>query len=71
MRKFRIVGYEVWRKGAKNPPEIDTYMPIGKIESKELTEDQLRQMRDDWERHKKLDKKKKRKKLLRRVAART
>jgi hypothetical protein len=67
-RKFRLIAYETWRKGARNAPEIDTYMPLGEIEGKEVTKEELDEI---WHKYGKLDKKKKRKKLLRRVAART
>jgi len=41
LRKFRLVAYEIWRKGAKYDPGIDMYMPIGKIESTEMTKEEL------------------------------
>jgi hypothetical protein len=65
------MAYETWRKGAKNTPGIDAYMPIGKEEAKELTKEELD---DIWKKYGKLDKKKKRMKLFRRkknVRART
>jgi hypothetical protein len=70
-RKFRLVAYEIWRKRTKNAPGIDIYMPIGKEDGKVLTEEEVSEMQEDWNKHKKLDKKKKRKKLLRRVKAGT
>jgi len=63
--KFRHIAYETWRKGAKNAPGIDTYMPIGEV--KKLGDEDLKQMQEDWDKHKKLNKKVKRKKLLRRL----
>lgn len=66
-RKFRLVAYESWRKGAKNAPGIDTYMPIGRLEEREVSDDDVAKMRENWEKHKKLDKRVKRKKLLRRL----
>jgi len=40
-------------------------MPIGEV--KKLGDEDLKQMQEDWNKHKKLDKTKKRKKLLRRL----
>lgn len=48
LRKFRIIAYEVWRKGAKHPPGIDSYMPIGKIDTQEKTVEELD---DIWEKY--------------------
>lgn len=66
-KKVRHIAYETWRKGSKNAPGIDTYMPIGRVEEKKLTDEEQKRMRDDWEKHKKLDKRVKRKKLLRKI----
>lgn len=49
--KFRQIAYEVWRKGAKFPPGIDTYMPIGQSKPKEMTEAELDEI---WRRYGKL-----------------
>jgi len=41
-RKARLIAYEVARKGAKYPPTIDTWMPIGdETNINERTEDEL------------------------------
>jgi len=41
-RKVRAISYEVWRKGTKNPPPIETYWPIGlDIKSHEKTTEEL------------------------------
>jgi len=41
LRKFRLIAYEIWRKGTKNPPDINVYMPIDKTESVEMTKEEL------------------------------
>jgi len=41
LQKFRLIAYEVWRKGIKNPPDINVYMPIDKTESVEMTKEEL------------------------------
>jgi len=56
-----LIAYETWRKGTKNSPEIDTYLPIGKVEEKELTKEELD---DIWTKYGRLDKKKKRVRLF-------
>jgi hypothetical protein len=51
-RRARQIAYEVWRKGGKNAPAIDTYMPIG-IVIREMTKEELD---DVWEEYGKLKK---------------
>jgi len=49
-RKFRIIAYEVWRKGTKSTTSIDAYMPIG-IDRCEITSEELD---DIWQKYGKL-----------------
>lgn len=62
LRKFRLIAFEVWRKGAKNAPEIDVYMPVGKVKEYAMTEEDLD---DVWKKYGKLDLSKKTVKLRR------
>lgn len=40
--KTRVIAYEVARKGAKNPPMIEQWMPIGdELNINNLTEEEL------------------------------
>ena len=58
-----MIAYETWRKGGKNAPGIESYMPIGSEESKELSKEELDEI---WKKYGKMDRKKKRVKLFRR-----
>lgn len=49
--KTRHIAYEVWRKGAKHPPDIDVYMPIGIEKPKEMTVEELDEI---WRKYGKL-----------------
>jgi len=41
-KMVRLIAYETWRKGAKNVPSIESYMPIGdEITRNEMTEEEL------------------------------
>ena len=58
-----MIAYETWRKGAKNSPSIESYMPIGQSEKhSDMTDDQLDEI---WQKYGKLDKKKRRKLIIR------
>lgn len=59
--KFRLVAYETWRKGARNAPEINAYMPIDKDGKSEMTKEELDEI---WKKYGKLDRKTKRIKLF-------
>jgi len=51
-RKFRKVAFEIWRKGTKTHADENQYMPIGEIESKEMTEEELDEI---WEKYGKIN----------------
>lgn len=48
LKKFRIIAYEVWRKGSKHSHGIESYMPIGKKENKSMTDEELDEV---WEKY--------------------
>lgn len=50
-RRTRLIAYEIWRKYAKNAPDIDAYMPLEEKERKELTEEELKEI---WRKYGKL-----------------
>jgi hypothetical protein len=52
-KRTRLIAYEVWRKGGKNPSPIESYLPIGGTEIKrtEKTKDELDEI---WEKYGKL-----------------
>jgi len=55
LKKFRLIAYETWRKGGKNVPSIESYMPIGREKGREMTEAELDEI---WLKYGKLNKKK-------------
>ena len=50
-RKSRLIAYETWRKGGRNAPDINSYMPIGEIAEQEMTEEELDEI---WKKYGKL-----------------
>jgi len=51
-RKFRRVAYEIWRKGTRTHVDEYQYLPIGEIESKDMTEEELDRV---WEKYGKMN----------------
>ena len=56
LRRFRLIAYETWRKGAKNAVSMESYMPIGKEKGRDMTEAELDEV---WLKYGKLNKKNK------------
>lgn len=48
----RRIAYEIWRKGAKNVPDIDSYWNLSGVDIHEMTEQQLDEI---WIKHGKLN----------------